>query len=296
MVRAVRLRVVLGVFAVLAVLTVTGVYLAVHSISAKLPQIVSQGCTVTGEVAGQVNRVSLEPEQLGNAATIAAVGLTRGLPERAVVVALATAMQESKLYNLDGGDRDSVGLFQQRPSQGWGTPDQIADPRYAAAKFYAALVKVSGWQDLRVADAAQKVQKSAYGNAYQRWADEAQILADAFTGSSAGTVGCVVTDLPPQRGTAATEALAQGVELDWGQVDTATDDALPGVVLTVDAARTGWQLAHWLVAQSAARGVKRVQFGDRQWTAKTGTWGHAAPATVAAAGDRVIAEVYPDQP
>jgi len=292
----VRLRVVLGVFAVLTVLVVAGAYLAVRSISGKLPTIVTQGCTVVGTVAGQSNRVTLEPEQLGNAATISAVGITRGLPERAVVVALATALQESKLYNLDGGDRDSVGLFQQRPSQGWGSAQDIADPRYAAGKFYSALVKIPHWADLDVAEAAQKVQKSAYGSAYQRWSDEAQILADAFAGRSSGSVGCVITDQPPQRGTTASRSLAHGVELDWGQLDTVTDDALPGVVVTVDADRTGWQLAHWLVAQAAARGVKRVQFGDRQWTARTGTWGRAATATLASAGERVIAEVYPDQP
>src|SRR5262245_58022519 len=79
-----------------------------------------------------IGDVSLDPDQMANAATIAAVGVRRGLPLRAVQVALAAAMQESKLTNLPGGDRDSIGLFQQRPSQGWGTEQQLADPRYAA--------------------------------------------------------------------------------------------------------------------------------------------------------------------
>src|SRR5262245_60768023 len=90
--------------------------------------------------------VTLDPAQMANAATIAAVGIRRGMPDRAVVVALATSLQESKLRNLAGGDRDSVGLFQQRPSQGWGSREEIADPRYAAGKFYAALMRVRGWE------------------------------------------------------------------------------------------------------------------------------------------------------
>ena len=114
---------------------------------------------------------------MANAATIAAVGLRRKLPDQAVVVALATALQESKLENLDGGDRDSVGLFQQRPSQGWGAPDQLQDPRYASTKFYNALLKIKNWQELRVTEAAQRVQRSAFPEAYDKWADEALVLA-----------------------------------------------------------------------------------------------------------------------
>ena len=121
-------------------------------------------------VASDLTEVTLVPARMANAATIAAVGLIRGVPRRALVVALATALQESKLDNLTGGDRDSVGLFQQRPSQGWGTVEQIADPRYAANAFYTALLKVHGWQNMRVTDAAQAVQRSAYPEAYQQWA------------------------------------------------------------------------------------------------------------------------------
>jgi hypothetical protein len=94
----------------------------------------------TAECTLPVTGVRLTGEQVGNARTIAQVGYERGLPERAVVIALATAMQESRLRNLDYGDRDSLGLFQQRPSQGWGTPAQVQDPVYAAGKFYDGLV------------------------------------------------------------------------------------------------------------------------------------------------------------
>ena len=105
-----------------------------------------------------------------------------------------------KLENLEDGDRDSIGLFQQRPSQGWGTPEKIKDPRYAADKFYTALKKVKGWQKMRVTDAAQRVQRSAYPNAYQKWADESAVLARALTGRATGAVACTVTGAPVLRG------------------------------------------------------------------------------------------------
>src|SRR5680860_1593864 len=90
--------------------------------------------------------VSFSPEQTANAATITAIALKRGLPARAATIANATAIQESKLRNIKFGDRDSLGLFQQRPSQGWGTEAQILDPVYAANKFYDALIKIDGYQ------------------------------------------------------------------------------------------------------------------------------------------------------
>src|SRR5690554_4916402 len=99
------------------------------------------------------------------------------MPHRAVVVALAAAMQESGLRNLDYGDRDSLGLFQQRPSQGWGSPEQVTDPEYAASAFYRSLGRVDGWEGMRVTDAAQAVQRSAYPEAYQRHEAAAEQLA-----------------------------------------------------------------------------------------------------------------------
>ncbi|MGS2619302.1 C40 family peptidase [Micromonospora sp. LZ34] len=129
-------------------------------------------------------------EQVGNAATIAAVGAERGVPPRGWVIALATAMQESTLRNLPGGDRDSIGLFQQRPSQGWGTPAQLRDPRYAAGTFYTALLAVDGWQALPLTDAVQAVQRSAFPGAYAKWEDDAIALVRVLTGgTAAGPVG-----------------------------------------------------------------------------------------------------------
>src|SRR3954449_8506992 len=124
--------------------------------------------------------VTLTGEELANARTIAQVAWDRGLPERAVVIALATAMQESHLRNLDHGDRDSLGLFQQRPSQGWGTPEQVQDPVYAAGKFYDHLVTVPEWDTGRLTDIAQGVQRSAFPEAYQKHEAMAVELAAAL--------------------------------------------------------------------------------------------------------------------
>ncbi len=134
----------------------------------------TQVCTVPS------TSVTLGEAQWANARTIAQVGYDRGLPERAVVIALATAMQESTLHNLDHGDRDSLGLFQQRPSQGWGTPEQVQDPVYAAGRFYDGLVRVPGWDTMRLTDAAQTVQRSGFPELYQQHEPLATALVAAL--------------------------------------------------------------------------------------------------------------------
>src|SRR3954447_5125759 len=136
--------------------------------------------------------VDLSTEQAENASLIAAVGVRRGLPARAVSIALATAFQESKLSNLDHGDRDSVGLFQQRPSQGWGTAAQISNPYYATAKFYDALTKIDGYEQMRITAAAQKVQRSGFPEAYADHEADGRALASALTGYSRARFSCVV--------------------------------------------------------------------------------------------------------
>jgi hypothetical protein len=285
-----RVRVVLASCMALAVLG-GGLYLLGRHVGGALP-LLTQTCKVT---AG--GTLSLDPDQMANAATIAAVGITRKVPERAVVIALATAQQESKLRNLPDGDRDSIGLFQQRPSQGWGSQKQIADPRYAAGKFYSALLRVEGWEKMPLATAAQRVQRSAYGNAYARWEDEAQILATALLGDESGAVACAIDEQPGKWGDDAAQALAKTVALDWGRVDTKGTSGPSGIELPVVAPRTGWQYAHWLVAHAADQGIKSVSFGGQRWTAKTGVWRKASGATTVAGanssgGGRVIAEVY----
>ncbi|MFH8585997.1 C40 family peptidase [Streptomyces celluloflavus] len=119
-------------------------------------------------------------EQIPNAKTILATGVAMKVPPRGQIVALATALQESGLRNLDYGDRDSLGLFQQRPSQGWGTAQQVRDPVHASTKFYEGLLKVSGWQSMTIAQAAQAVQASGFPDAYAKWEPLATALQKAI--------------------------------------------------------------------------------------------------------------------
>ncbi|WP_411140968.1 C40 family peptidase [Streptomyces sp. x-80] len=127
-----------------------------------------------------VEGLDLPAEQIPNAKAIVATGISLKVPDRGQVVALTTAMQESRLRNLNYGDRDSLGLFQQRPSQGWGTAEQVRDPVYASTKFYTALLAVHGWQQLTVTQAAQMVQKSGFPDAYAQWEQLARALQKAI--------------------------------------------------------------------------------------------------------------------
>jgi hypothetical protein len=130
-------------------------------------------------------------EQVTNAQIIVQVGHDRQVPPWGWVIAVATAIQESGLRNLPGGDRDSIGLFQQRPSQGWGTPTQLADPAYQAGKFYEKLAPIDGWQAMPLADAAQAVQRSAYPDAYAKWEDDATALVRKLSTTNGGIdLGC----------------------------------------------------------------------------------------------------------
>lgn len=129
-------------------------------------------------------------EQVANAATIIAVGRDLRVPPRGWVIAVATAMQESSLINAAGGDHDSIGLFQQRPSQGWGSPAQLRNPQHAAGSFYQKLLTVDGWQSMALTEAAQQVQRSAYPGAYAKWESDATHLVGVLTGTTAGPGGC----------------------------------------------------------------------------------------------------------
>ncbi|WTI78554.1 hypothetical protein OG242_21685 [Streptomyces sp. NBC_00727] len=226
----------------------------------------------------------LTPEQAANAATISAVGTTRGMPERAVTIALATALQESALRNLDHGDRDSLGLFQQRPSQGWGTERQIMDPVYSAGKFYEHLAKVPGYSRLPLTEAAQRVQRSGFPQAYAKHEPDAALLAAALTGRTPGALDC-----EPPRTTAGTgdatkvrAALvsAFGKDVRPAAVAPSAGAAASGsLAVPVRADRRtgregvpqrGWELAHWAVAQSEALGIDEVAYGGRTWAAGSG--------------------------
>ncbi|MFI6713542.1 C40 family peptidase [Nonomuraea sp. NPDC050478] len=127
--------------------------------------------------------IALDSEQQANATLIVEIAMERNLPARAAVIALATALQESKLRNLPYGHLDSLGLFQQRPSQGWGTAEQVLDPRYATSTFYDRLVKVRRWEQLPLTRSAQAVQHSGYPDAYAQWEPMAQRIVDALAGT-----------------------------------------------------------------------------------------------------------------
>jgi hypothetical protein len=210
-------------------------------------------CTVgSGQAA-----VDLDPEQAADAATIAAVAKRRGLANHAVTIAIATALQESKLYNVESGDRDSVGIFQQRPSQGWGPPASLIQPAYAANAFFTHLEKVHGWQTMEVALAAQAVQHSADGSAYAQWEEEGRTLARALTGEVPAGLTCRWSDKRPPRSAALLQAAAQELGSDWPAGG--------------DAARN-WTIAEWLVAHSYAFGVRAVAAEQLRWTASSGRW------------------------
>ncbi|MFE9656162.1 hypothetical protein [Micromonospora sp. NPDC006431] len=138
------------------------------------------GKLVPHGVQGTQSKITLNDEQTANAKAIIAATKKAGLPERAAVISIATSLQESKLENLghlgDANDHDSLGLFQQRPSSGWGTPEQITDPEYATLAFEKGLKQIDGWQDMPLTKAAQTVQVSAYPDAYAQWEQQAADL------------------------------------------------------------------------------------------------------------------------
>ncbi|MBR8643607.1 heavy metal transporter [Streptomyces tuirus] len=273
------------------------------------------GCKV---VSGNGDGASYEftPEQAVNAATITAVGTGRGLPERAVTIALATALQESALRNIRHGDRDSLGLFQQRPSQGWGTPKEIMDPSYSAGEFYDHLVKVPGYTRLPLTVAAQRVQRSGFPQAYAKHEPDAALLAAALTGQSAATLTCegrpaatrasgpdgvraaLVRDfgrdvLEPAgaevgRSPAATPTpSASGTGGAGGRTVTlpVSENGGSGTGRTTE--QRGWQLAHWAVANASELHIARVTYAGREWVAgNTASEWRAAPAKGTAGAQR----------
>ncbi|MEV0732380.1 M23 family metallopeptidase [Polymorphospora sp. NPDC050346] len=214
-----RGRVSLAVAIVAAVLLLCGSVVGVPVAMFGAWQAEAASCQVGSDPDGEVPGVGeWSSTQVTHAATIVSVGRQRQVPPRGFVIALATAMQESTLKNLAnssvpeslslphdgvGQDHDSVGLFQQRPS--WGSVRERMTPSYAAAKFYESLVRVDGWERMRLTAAAQAVQRSAYPEAYQKWEEAAEQLAAHVLGlpdidvigGGAPTAPCGVGDLGP---------------------------------------------------------------------------------------------------
>jgi hypothetical protein len=264
-----RSIVVLLAIGVLVTVTAIGVR---SWITGKLPMAQSASCDVLN------SPYTLSTEQAANAATISAIATTRELPARAVTIALAAALQESKLLNIEYGDRDSVGLFQQRPSQGWGSQGQILDPRYSAGRFFDALIKVHGWESMQLTVAAQAVQKSAHPTAYQQWEDQASTLARAFTGAQPAQLTC---SFPEPTVAASPAKVMQLLDL---ELPTSRISASAQVgELRADAP---WATAGWLVAKADRLGIDAVALDGRRWT-RTDGWRVDATATA----DRIRFEV-----
>ena len=211
-------------------------------------------------VASANNRSTVvDLEQAHFASIIAGVSVRRGLPPRAASIALATAYQETGIRNLEYGDRDSVGLFQQRPSQGWGTRQQLMDPYYATGKFYDALVKIKNWESADINDVAQKVQFSGHPEAYRDHEADARVLASALTGQSAAGFSCLDRSGTP--GDA--EEFRTSLQRTFGNIDDSAD----GSVITIRAGsgRRAWAYAHFAVANAHLYGVTTVKIRNRSW-------------------------------
>ncbi|WP_193608880.1 hypothetical protein [Nocardioides lijunqiniae] len=271
--------------------------------------------TCTATVDGHT--VELEVEQAENAALITAISVRRGLPARAASIALATAYQESDLYNLDYGDRDSVGLFQQRPSQGWGSVEEILDPVYSTNAFYDGLVEVDGYERLEITDAAQEVQRSGFPDAYADHEADARALASALTGNSRRAFTCDIDDDSDDTDPALLEtgltARADTVREEVASVfgDVPLGGFAPGGVrdghmkgsthydgravdifvrpINADNKKRGWAIAHYLVAQAQRLDVQTIIFDARIWKAGSDEgWRDYDPP--ARSGDRKILE------
>lgn len=206
-------------------------------------------------------------EQADNAAIIAAVGMSYGFDTWGVTVAIATAIQESSLRNLDYGDRDSLGLFQQRPSQGWGEPDQVRDPHFASSKFYQALERVPGWQDMPLTEAAQAVQRSGFPDAYADHETEAAAWAAALTGGDA-VVECHV----PEGVTGTAQSFTERLSLDFGAgryavevADVDRDRVTLRIVPTTGEESESRAAREWAVATAASTGAVEVSGLGHRW-------------------------------
>jgi hypothetical protein len=253
-----------------------GVYVAFRHV----PTILGEtGCTAgTGHAA-----VALDPQQAQIAATIAGVAHRRGMPSRALTVAYATAMQETHLHDPDYGDLDSVGVFQQRPSEGWGPASKLISPVYASTRFFRALARVPGYQQMPVYKAAQAVQHSADGYAYEQYQGLAAQLTTAFTGAPravwcwpAGPVGSA--QLNPAR-----RAVVRAFGPLTARKSGSGGDA-PALSVRVPERGLGWAVAAWLVTHAGQFRLHEVRYAGFRWPAPAGHTGWVKDTGAAPAG------------
>jgi hypothetical protein len=260
---------------VIVVLLAVGAYAAYTAYQRYVVQLLTvPGCQAgTGD-----NAIALDFGQAADAADIAGVGAREHLSSRALTIAYATAFQESKLENLTYGDRDSVGIFQQRPSEGWGSTAQLEDPSYAAKAFFGALVKVPNYTTIPVYAAAQAVQKSAYGYAYQQYAQSGTQLAADYTAKPAAMTCWYTPSAQAASENVSTRLNLSGAltsladtfgEPGDGAVVTRVTKAASGQSVALSAASgQGWTVANWLVAHASSYGITQVSYAGYQWTAR----------------------------
>ncbi len=266
-----RRRAVVLALALILVLTgaVIGIVAALGALDARGPVIARCDAYLTKSM-----RYSLAPDQADNAALMAAIASHRRLPARASTIAIATGFQESKLRNITYGDRDSLGLFQQRPSQGWGTPEQVTDPIYSTNAFYDVLVTIDGYETLTVTDAAQRVQRSAFPNAYSDHEQMARAYASALTGYSRNALVCQLPGTTEEEHAAAPEAVMARLTRDFVQIESTLQE--DGAVVVdarslapgagdQDGARLAWAVAQWAVATAHATGARLVAVDGMVW-------------------------------
>jgi cell wall-associated NlpC family hydrolase len=207
--RFLRLLIPVGVLALALVVVLLGGLLVVGQFTGGGDPQATGTCDADGRPAVGVPRTAadLAPGQRQAAATIVGVAKGMAAPPRAWIIALATAMQESGMgrAGMDVAvDHDSLGLFQQRPSQGWGSPEEVRDPVHATQTFLAHLLAVPGWQDMSITQAAQTVQRSAFPGAYAKWEPLAASLVTDLAGVTSAIKPCaegpaagIATALPP---------------------------------------------------------------------------------------------------
>lgn len=262
---------VMGILAALVATAVT--FIARWEPRVPEPILPEQGCRVTVDGFS----TSLTWEQAEYASIIVGESIRRGLPARAATIALVTAYQESGIRNLDYGDRDSVGLFQQRPSQGWGTVEQIMDPWYSAGKFYEHLVLVPDWETGVINDVAQAVQRSGHPDLYGQHEQKGRAWASALTGYSPATITCIDRSEAP----ANPDYLTGFFNIVWGGAVTTTPNEFGALQVTTGSDVTSWSVAQLAMLRGAPAGLVSVQAGEQSWTG-SGTehaaWQPAAPA------------------
>ena len=222
------------------------------------PRLLERRCVVSVKD----HSVALDLDQARYAAIIVGTAQKRGLSARAGSIAMATAYQESQVHNIDYGDRDSVGLFQQRPSQGWGTVKQIMDPYYSTNKFYDVLVEVPNWETGDINDVAQKVQRSGFPEAYRDHEADGRAVSSALSGHSPASMKCLYHDIK--------KANAKGLKASLDKTLGVSTSASQDGAITVQATskRQAWAIAHHAQANAQRFGVVSVRVADKSWAPK----------------------------